>query len=235
MHIHRPPPKNIRRVEPPTIPGSMLSSSPKRDNAFAGNSIPLPSTSSSLSSSDSPANSLERNVKPSDILRQKSSESIEGKTFTQNRKTTPDMNKFVNNSEFLEELGNKFNKTESLDKTKRTELSFTHSPTGSLGRTGGSNAQCVGAAATGRTTQARPGGYPITGSSPTSSLNKNAKLTTADNSSTGSLDKKTRTSLQPSEVDPSMGHGRNIGSKESLSSQGISEIVLILMLLKNRC
>uniref|UniRef100_A0A1I8NNV9 Active breakpoint cluster region-related protein n=2 Tax=Stomoxys calcitrans TaxID=35570 RepID=A0A1I8NNV9_STOCA len=218
----RPPPKNIRRVEPPTIPGTLLSSSPKRDSAFAGSSIPLPSSSGSLSSSDSPANSLERNVKPSDILRQKSSESMEGKTFSQNRKTTPDMNKFMNTTELLEELGQKISKTESLEKTKRPELSYSHSPTGSLGRTG-PNVQSV--PGVNRSTQGRPGGHPLTGSSPTSSMNKNAKLTTADNSSTGSLDKKSRTSLQPGDADASIGQGRNVGSKESLSSQGISEII----------
>ncbi|XP_075154378.1 rho GTPase activating protein at 1A isoform X3 [Haematobia irritans] len=213
----RPPPKNMRRVEPPTIPESVLSSSPKRDTAFVGSTIPLPSTSGNLSSSESPANSLERNVKPSDILRQKSSESIESKNFMQKRKTTPDINK---HTEFLEELGQKINKSESLEKTKRPDLNYSHSPTGSLGRTGPNIQNSVN-----RTTQGRPAGYPLTGSSPTSSMNKNTKLTTADNTSTGSLDKKSRTSLQPGDAESSFGQGRNIGSKESLSSQGISEII----------
>ncbi|KAM7347620.1 rho GTPase activating protein at 1A isoform 3-T8 [Cochliomyia hominivorax] len=220
----RPPPKNIRRVEPPTIPTSILSSSPKRDTPFAGSTIPLPSSSGSLSSSESPANSLERNIKPSDILRQKSSESLEGKTFPQNRKTTPEMNKFLNNSEFLEELGHKIiNKTESMEKAKRPDLNYTHSPTGSLGRCQQQPPSLAsGANATNRT-HSRPAAInPITGSSPTSSLSKSVKLTAADSSSTGSLDKKSRTSLQPADAEIV---ARTIGSKESLSSQGISEII----------
>ncbi|XP_065364346.1 active breakpoint cluster region-related protein isoform X2 [Calliphora vicina] len=222
----RPPPKIIRRVEPPTVPGSILSSSPKRDSPFMGSTIPLPSGSGSLSTSDSPANSLERNIKPSDILRQKSSESLEGKSFTQNRKTTPEMNKFLNNSEFLEELGSKINKTESMEKAKRPDLNYTHSPTGSLGRTQQAPPPSgTMASATNRSqhiSQSRPVINPITGSSPTSSLNKNVKLAAADSSSTGSLDKKSRTSLQPGDAEIV---GRTIGSKESLSSQGISEII----------
>ncbi|XP_058977626.1 active breakpoint cluster region-related protein isoform X2 [Musca domestica] len=224
----RPPPKIIRRVEPPTIPGPVLSSSPKRDATFAGSFVPLPSNSGNLSSSESPANSLERNVKPSDILRSKSSEPSESKGFSQNRKTTPELNKFINNSEFLEELGHKINKTESLEKTKRPELGYTHSPTGSLGRTASGsapNAQTSGPPAISR--QSKPNSYTATGTSPTSSLNKNVKLTTADNASTGSLDKKSRSTLQPVDAESASmaAQGRNVGSKESLSSQGISEII----------
>lgn len=223
MNFFRPPPKNIRRVEPPTIPTTILSSSPKRDTPFAGSTIPLPSSSGSLSSSESPANSLERNIKPSDILRQKSSESLEGKTFPQNRKTTPEINKFINNSEFLEELGHKIiNKTESMEKAKRPDLNYTHSPTGSLGRT---QQQLPPSASGSNRSQSRPAAVnPLTGSSPTSSLSKSVKLTAADSSSTGSLDKKSRTSLQPADAEVGQS-GRTIGSKESLSSQGISEIV----------
>ncbi|XP_037818380.1 uncharacterized protein LOC119608151 isoform X5 [Lucilia sericata] len=225
----RPPPKIMRRVEPPIVPGSILSSSPKRDSPFVGSTIPLPSSSGSLSSSESPANSLERNIKPSDILRQKSSESSEGKAFAQNRKTTPEMNKFLNNTEFLEELGNKINKTESMEKAKRPDLNYTHSPTGSLGRTQQAP-QSSGAMASATTrsqhiSQPRPVVNPMTGSSPTSSLSKSVKLTAADSSSTGSLDKKLRTSLQPGDAEIVGQQGRTIGSKESLSSQGISEII----------
>lgn len=208
----------------------MLSSSPKRDSPFSGSTIPLPSSSGSMSSSDSPANSLERNIKPSDILRQKSSESLEGKSFAQNRKTTPEMNKFMNNSEFLEELGHKINKSESLEKTKRPDLNYTHSPTGSLGRSPQLIQQSGGTStsATNRSqhvSQARTGVNQMTGSSPTTSLSKNIKLTAADSSSTGSLDKKSRTSLMPGDAEIVGHQGRTIGSKESLSSQGISEIV----------
>lgn len=184
-----------------------------------------------MSSSESPANSLERNIKPSDILRQKSSESLEGKTYAQNRKTTPEMNKFLNNSEFLEELGHKINKTESIEKGKRPDLNYTHSPTGSLGRAQQAPPSGTTATATNRSqhiSQTRPsaGINPMTGSSPTSSLSKSVKLTAADSSSTGSLDKKSRTSLQPADAEIV---GRTIGSKESLSSQGISEIVCTYM------
>ena len=183
-----------------------------------------------MSSSESPANSLERNIKPSDILRQKSSESLEGKSFAQNRKTTPEMNKFLNNSEFLEELGHKINKSESLEKTKRPDLNYTHSPTGSLGRSQQQVQQSGGntASATNRSqhiSQARACINQMTGSSPTSSLSKTVKLTAADSSSTGSLDKKSRTSLLPGDAEMVGHQGRTIGSKESLSSQGISEIV----------
>ncbi|XP_037932006.1 myosin-M heavy chain-like, partial [Teleopsis dalmanni] len=212
----RPPPKNVRRVEPPTIPTTTLSSSPKRDTPFAGSTMPLPNSSGSFSSSESPGNSLERNIKPSDILRQKTAETSDAKLLAPNRKTTPDMGKFVNTSELMEEIGRKIGKSESLEKTKRSELNTTQSPTGSLGRTGNTTT----------TRQITPGRGSVNNTitaSPTGSLNKTAKLAIADSSSTGSLEKKSRNSLQASDADAA--NTRTAGSKESLASQGISEII----------
>lgn len=222
----------MRRVEPPTIPGQ-LSSSPKRDTPFAGSTMPLPaSNSGNISSSESAGNSLERNLKPSEILRQKTTTDIaEAKTFANNRKTTPDMSRFANTPELLEEFGRKIGKSESLEKTKRHDLNASQNSTtssSSLGRspsgnsTGGGSGQRVPG-------YNRAGAVPIIGgASPTGSLNKNNKLAAVDSSSSsGSLEKKTtRSSLQAADAENNAQQSRNmVGSKESLSSQGISEIV----------
>ncbi|XP_012156415.1 active breakpoint cluster region-related protein isoform X2 [Ceratitis capitata] len=207
----RPPPKVFRRVEPPTIPGQ-LSSSPKRDTPFSGSNMPLPNTSGHLSSSESPGNSLERNVKPSAILRQKSPESMEAKAYANNRKTTPELGKF-NPPELMEELGRKVGKSESLEKTKRTDMTATQSPTGSLGRAESTQSRNL--------TGGRTSGTGV-GASPTGSLNKPSKLAMTDSSSTNSLEKKSRPSLA---ADAESGQGQIVGSKESLASQGISEII----------
>ncbi|XP_016994808.2 active breakpoint cluster region-related protein isoform X1 [Drosophila takahashii] len=213
----RPPPKNIRRVEPPTIPSQQqqqLSSSPKRETPFVGSSMPLPSSSGGSLSSDSPGNSLERNIKPSDILRQKSSENLDSK-YAANRKTTPELGKFVNvnNPELMEELGRKMvGKTDSLEQAKRNDSS--PSGGGSLGRTASTPGRSL--------TPGRTG----VGASPTGSLNKTAKLAAADSSSTSSLEKKSRNCLQASDAEGGTGtNQRSVGSKESLASQGISEVI----------
>ncbi|KAH8420286.1 hypothetical protein KR009_008776 [Drosophila setifemur] len=215
----RPPPKNIRRVEPPTIPSQTLSSSPKRESPFTGSTMPLPqplaSSSGGSLSSDSPGNSLERNIKPSDILRQKSSENLDSK-YAANRKTTPELGKFVNvnNPELMEELGRKMvGKTEEA---KRSDSSASPLGGGSLGRTASTPGRAL--------TPGRTG----VGASPTGSLNKTAKLAGADSSSTSSLEKKSR--LQASDADGGGGGSikatqRSAGSKESLASQGISEVI----------
>ncbi|XP_037726464.1 active breakpoint cluster region-related protein isoform X2 [Drosophila subpulchrella] len=212
----RPPPKNIRRVEPPTIPNQQqLSSSPKRETPFVGSTMPLPSSSGGSLSSDSPGNSLERNIKPSDILRQKSSENLDSK-YAANRKTTPELGKFVNvnNPELMEELGRKMvGKTDSLEQAKRNDSS--PSGGGSLGRTASTPGRSL--------TPGRTG----VGASPTGSLSKTAKLAAADSSSTSSLEKKSRTCLQASDAEGGSGaaNQRSVGSKESLASQGISEVI----------
>ncbi|XP_043949098.1 active breakpoint cluster region-related protein isoform X3 [Drosophila biarmipes] len=210
----RPPPKNIRRVEPPTIPSQQqLSSSPKRETPFVGSTMPLPSSSGGSLSSDSPGNSLERNIKPSDILRQKSSENLDSK-YAANRKTTPELGKFVNvnNPELMEELGRKMvGKTDSLEQAKRNDSS--PSGGGSLGRTASTPGRSL--------TPGRTG----VGASPTGSLNKTAKLAAADSSSTSSLEKKSRTCLQASDAEGGSANQRTVGSKESLASQGISEVI----------
>ncbi|XP_068154512.1 active breakpoint cluster region-related protein isoform X2 [Drosophila tropicalis] len=203
----RPPPKAIRHVAPPTIP-SQLSSSPKRGDhpTYAGSTMPLPGNSSST---DSPGNSLERNIKPSDILRQKSSENLDSK-YASNRKTTPELGKLANaNPELMEELGRKM-----VSKTE--EKSSASTTGGSLGRTA-----------------SNPGRALTPGRSPTGSLNKTNKLATTDSSSTSSLEKKSRNNLQASsetvaEATAGSSHSNtqgSVGSKESLASQGISEVI----------
>ncbi|BFG00556.1 active breakpoint cluster region-related protein [Drosophila madeirensis] len=227
----RPPPKNIRRVEPPTIPSQQhhqLSSSPKRETAaYAGSTMPLPSSSggSGSLSSDSPGNSLERNIKPSDILRQKSSENLDAK-YANNRKTTPELGKFVTNPELMEELGRKMvGKMDSLEHAKRSEASSSAASGGSssLGRTSSTPGRPLNPGRTGAGT---------VGASPTGSLNKTAKLAVADSSSTSSLEKKSRASLQASDAEGGTAGSaggaatqRSAGSKESLASQGISEVI----------
>ncbi|XP_022219147.2 breakpoint cluster region protein isoform X4 [Drosophila obscura] len=223
----RPPPKNIRRVDPPTIPSQQhhqLSSSPKRETpTYAGSTMPLPSSSGGSLSSDSPGNSLERNIKPSDILRQKSSENLDAKYMT-NRKTTPELGKFVTNPELMEELGRKMvGKMDSLEHAKRSEASSGSASGGSssLGRT---------SSTPGRTLNPGRTGAGTVGASPTGSLNKTAKLAVADSSSTSSLEKKGGARLQASDAEGGSGSGgganqRSVGSKESLASQGISEVI----------
>jgi len=177
--------------------------------------MPLPSSSGGSLSSDSPGNSLERNIKPSDILRQKSSENLDSK-YAANRKTTPELGKFVNvnNPELMEELGRKMvGKTDSLEQAKRNDSS--PSGGGSLGRTASTPGRSL--------TPGRTG----VGASHTGSLSKTAKLAAADSSSTSSLEKKSRTCLQASDAEGGSGaaNQRSVGSKESLASQGISEVV----------
>ncbi|XP_017852778.1 active breakpoint cluster region-related protein isoform X2 [Drosophila busckii] len=218
----RPPPKNIRRVEPPTIPNQtqqqhqhqQLSSSPKRETPYVGSSMPLPSSSSG----ESPASSLERNIKPSDILRQKSSEQLESK-YAANRKTTPELSKLANTPELMEELGRKMvGKTDSLEHAKRND--------GGGGGNGASNGTggSLGRTASTPSRQLTPAGRNV-GASPTGSLNKTPKLTTTDSSSTSSLEKKSRASLQANDAEATAAHQRSAGSKESLASQGISEVI----------
>lgn len=123
----RPPPKYLRRIEPPTIPSS-----------------------SSLSSgTKSKENSLERNIKPSDILRNKSATSAEdSKAYLHNRNTSPDVSKLVkmNEKHYPMAADNFQQKTSSLEKSsslksnqsgslgKTSRVGSTDSPTGSLGK-----------------------------------------------------------------------------------------------------
>lgn len=181
--------------------------------------MPLPSAGGG-SSGESPVSSLERNIKPSDILRQKSSENLESK-YAANRKTTPELSKLAQTPELIEELGRKMvGKTDSLDHSKRNDGGgggvATAANGGSLGRT---------ASTPGRALTPASGGGRTVGASPTGSLTKTAKLAAADSSSTSSLEKKSRVSLQASDAEAPVSAQRNVGSKESLASQGISEVV----------
>ncbi|XP_055370829.1 serine-rich adhesin for platelets isoform X2 [Condylostylus longicornis] len=206
----RPPPKFMKRVEPPTVPGSagIGPSSPKRAT----------DTSGSGSSNESPSSSLERNIKPSDILRQKS-DSLDAKALSANRRTTPELGRFTKSSDLAEEFGRKVNKSESLEKKKSTTTSanitgsdsanatsmkINQSPTGSLGKAGG-------ATGINETITVK--------ASPTNSLSKFANARHNIDSPTGSLEKSGSGS-------GSGGKKLDIGSKESLASQGnISEII----------
>ncbi|XP_070506398.1 active breakpoint cluster region-related protein isoform X2 [Chironomus tepperi] len=98
----RPPPKFPRRgapVEPPTVP--ILSSSPGRKD-----------------SDSSPSSSLERNVKPSEIFRQKSSDSLD-------IKSKKDITKFSKSSDLItDEFGKKLAKSESLKSTQSSSGSL---------------------------------------------------------------------------------------------------------------
>lgn len=84
-------------------------------------------------SDSSPSSSLERNIKPSEIFRQKSSDSLD-------IKTKKDASKFSKSSDLIaEEFGKKLAKSESLKSTQSSSGSLgsrdtksTASPTGSL-------------------------------------------------------------------------------------------------------
>lgn len=187
--------------------------------------MPLPGTGGAGSSGESPVSSLERNIKPSDILRQKSSENIESK-YAANRKTTPELSKLAQTPELMEELGRKMvGKTDSLEHAKRNDGgggAGTAANGGSLGRTSSTPGRTLTPAGGG-------GGGRTVGASPTGSLTKTAKLAAADSSSTSSLEKKSRVSLQASDAEASVTAAqRSAGSKESLASQGISEVVSTL-------
>ncbi|XP_058817435.1 active breakpoint cluster region-related protein isoform X2 [Topomyia yanbarensis] len=106
----RPPPKYPRRaapVEPPVIPAAAMHNL-RRDQSSDG----------------TPDSSLERNLKPSEIYRQKSSDSLDVKLGSRSSKA----------SELVEEFGKKLPKSDSL-KSK----SSTDSPTGSLGKNVGAS------------------------------------------------------------------------------------------------
>jgi active breakpoint cluster region-related protein len=126
--VSRPPPKFPRRaapnfIEPPTVPSN--ASPPAR------RSIDKVATSSSTSSS------LERNIKPSELFRQKSSDSLDVKLAAiNNRKTEPvDMSKFSKSSDLAGEFEKKLAKSESMKSNQSSTGSLsgvTASPTGSL-------------------------------------------------------------------------------------------------------
>ncbi|XP_055712401.1 active breakpoint cluster region-related protein isoform X2 [Phlebotomus papatasi] len=181
----RPPPKFIRRaapVDPPTVPGT------------------APVTARKSADSDSPSSSLERNIKPSDIQRQKSSDSLDVKLGE--RRTVNDVGKVPKGSDNQSADSRKI-KSENLEKPRLASESIrsnnsSQSPTGSLGK-----------AASQVTTTAT-----TSGASPTGSLGKGPGNRSTE-SPTGSLEKmnnRTNEGLQ------------SVGSKESLASQGaISE------------
>lgn len=106
----RPPPKiATRRVEPPVVPATAT----KRYE-------------------ETPDSSLERNIKPSDIFRQKSNESLESRSSgSGSGKGNIESTAKVKPSEIREEFERRLHKSESLEKTKNKS---TDSPTGSLGK-----------------------------------------------------------------------------------------------------
>uniref|UniRef100_A0A7G3AQH7 Putative rac gtpase-activating protein bcr/abr n=1 Tax=Lutzomyia longipalpis TaxID=7200 RepID=A0A7G3AQH7_LUTLO len=178
----RPPPKFIRRaapVDPPTVPGS--------------------ATGRKSADSDSPSSSLERNIKPSELHRQKSSDSLDVKLG--DRRSVNDAGKVVTKalSDASSAEASRKIKSENYEKTRLASESIrsttsSQSPTGSLGK-----------AATTVT---------ASGASPTGSLGKVAENQTGE-SPTGSLDK---VNTRPADS------LQSVGSKESLASQGaISE------------
>lgn len=112
----RPPPKYPRRaapVEPPVIPATAMQNL-RRDQSSDG-------------TPDSPGGSLERNIKPSEIYRQKSSDSLDVKLASRSSKAS---------AELTEEFGKKLlPKSDSL----KSKASSTDSPTGSLGKNVGAS------------------------------------------------------------------------------------------------
>lgn len=89
-------------VEPPMVPQTAAA-------AAATNTAKADTT-------ESPSSSLERNIKPSEILRQKSSDSLDVKLTAAYRKTTPDLSK---QSDLASEFGQKMSKADSLEKSRR--------------------------------------------------------------------------------------------------------------------
>lgn len=108
----RPPPKiATRRVEPPVVPPS-----------------------ATKKYEETPDSSLERNIKPSDIFRQKSNESLESRSSGSGKVASSsniENSSKVKPSDLREEFERRLHKSESLEKTKTKN---TDSPTGSLGK-----------------------------------------------------------------------------------------------------
>lgn len=130
--VFRPPPKYIRRaapVDPPIVPTNAMTTSTSPGAAAAAATI-------NKIDINSPSSSLERNLKPSEILRQKSSDSLDVKLASTYRKTTPEIcNKY--SMGVSDEFGRRIVKAESLEKsTKRPEkvVKRAQSPTASLGK-----------------------------------------------------------------------------------------------------
>lgn len=100
-------------MEPPVIPATAMQNL-RRDQSSDG-------------TPDSPGSSLERNIKPSEIYRQKSSDSLDVKLASRSSKAS---------AELTEEFGKKLlPKSDSL----KSKASSTDSPTGSLGKNVGAS------------------------------------------------------------------------------------------------
>ncbi|XP_053678645.1 uncharacterized protein LOC128729022 [Anopheles nili] len=163
----RPPPKYVRRaapVEPPTVPAMVMQNLRSKDS-IGGASGSQQHSTHDTGTPDSPvasatigdaSSSLERNVKPSEMYRQKSSDSLDVKLSMGTA------------AAYAHELGKpRLPKSDSL----KSKSSSTDSPTGSLGKVG-NNTAGIGGSPTGSL-----GKLPInmTGSSsdsPTGSLGK---------------------------------------------------------------
>lgn len=85
--------------------------------------VPTVSSNTQLKDSDSPSSSLERNIKPSEILRQKSSDALDVKVTSAYRRTAPDVGIHSISSELADEFGRKVIKAESLEKNRRPDAS----------------------------------------------------------------------------------------------------------------
>uniref|UniRef100_W4VRB6 Putative rho gtpase activating protein at 1a n=1 Tax=Corethrella appendiculata TaxID=1370023 RepID=W4VRB6_9DIPT len=120
----RPPPKYPRRaapVEPPTVPINITTAK----NNINNNNISNNNNNNNETDKDSPSSSLERNVKPSEILqRQKSSDSLDIKL------TSRKIDKLSKSTDLIEDFKTSDSPTGSLGKLA-TNIS-NDSPTGSL-------------------------------------------------------------------------------------------------------
>ncbi|XP_052899721.1 uncharacterized protein LOC128306307 isoform X1 [Anopheles moucheti] len=120
----RPPPKYVRRaapVEPPTVPAMAMQNLRNKDTSASGGSAIGQLSHSSPEASGAPdspgtSSSLERNIKPSEIYRQKSSDSLDVKL-----------------AGYHEPGKARLPKSDSL----KSKSSSTDSPTGSLGKVAG--------------------------------------------------------------------------------------------------
>uniref|UniRef100_A0A182XYA9 Uncharacterized protein n=1 Tax=Anopheles stephensi TaxID=30069 RepID=A0A182XYA9_ANOST len=157
----RPPPKYVRRaapVEPPTVPTMAMQNLRNKDTATSGG----PTTASHQQSHSSPeasgtpespgaSSSLERNIKPSEIYRQKSSDSLDVKL-----------------SGYHEPGKARLPKSDSL----KSKSSSTDSPTGSLGKMASGGTPGVGVSPTGSLGKLPTNMTGSSSDSPTGSLGK---------------------------------------------------------------
>ncbi|EAA12056.5 AGAP000865-PA [Anopheles gambiae str. PEST] len=133
----RPPPKYVRRaapVEPPTVP-SMAMQNLRNKDAGPIHSTPEPATGTAPDSPSVTSSSLERNIKPSEMYRQKSSDSLDVKLSSVGYgHDQPGKARLPKSDSLKSKSSSTDSPTGSLGKVASGTPGIGASPTGSLGK-----------------------------------------------------------------------------------------------------